>query len=583
VNILLRLFFISCLLLPMQAIASADVLLGAKPEAAPVEESHQAVPPGLSGPRATMATFLAAMNDIKRGDKERITQAVETFDLSAVNALVRAERGEHLAWQLLEVLDRTRVINLKKIPVDDASGVWLFHAYEKGAIRISRQADGRWLFDAATLRQLPAVYEALSAQGSMDELSDNSAYLPWDIRIRRLLPAPLTQTFFLIENWRWLALLVVIALGVLADWAVSLILRRFMAGWLKRRPNDYKGVKDKENRLRPLGMLLMALIWWAGINMLGLPELALLILLVAVKALASASAVWAAYRLVDLLAAWLTARAEATNNKVDDVLVPLIPRTLKVFVTAVGIVFVADNLNIDITGLLAGLGLGGLAFALAAKDMVQNLFGSITVLLDRTFVVGDWIIVDGNEGSVEHMGFRSTRVRTFYNSLVTIPNAKFITAEVDNMGERRYRRYKAKFGLAYNTPPERIEAFCEGVRELVRQHPYMRKDYFHVYLNDFAGSSLDVLVYVFWETPDWSTELRERHRFLLDCLRLAKSLGVEYAYPTQTLYLRNEENTIPEEGRPPLDEASQQGKEMARQIVEKTTGLNIKPPPVSFR
>ena len=166
--------------------------------------------------------------------------------------------------------------------------------------------------------------------------------------------------------------------------------------------------------------------------------------------------------------------------------------------------------------MIAGLGLGGLAFALASKDMVQNLFGSVTILLDRTFAVGDWIIVDGKEGSVESIGFRSTRIRTFYNSMLTVPNSTFITASVDNMGERRYRRLSTKLGLAYETPPDKIEAFCEGVRELVRQHPYMRKDYFHVYFNGYADSALEILVYVFWETPEWSTELRERHRFLLD-------------------------------------------------------------------
>ncbi len=238
----------------------------------------------------------------------------------------------------------------------------------------------------------------------------------------------------------------------------------------------------------------------------------------------------------------------------------------------VRIVFIADNLNIDITGLLAGLGLGGLAFALAAKDMVQNLFGSITVLLDRTFSVGDWIIVDGVEGAVERMGFRSTRIRTFYNFLVTMPNSRFITAKVDNMGERRYRRYKARFGLAYDTPPERIEAFCEALRELVRRHPYMRKDYFQVYLNDLGASWLEVLVYVFWEAPDWGTELRERHRFLLDCLRVARELGVEYAFPTQTLYLRNEDYQPPEAGDPPLSGAMQRGRDIARQVVEAGTG-----------
>lgn len=565
--------------LPGPAAAGAAAMLTGGATSTPAKaqsrpEAAKPVPAALASPRATLGTFLGAMNDIKRGDAERIKDALSTLDLSEINPLVRKERGESLAWQLLEIMDRTRVIRLQRVPVRLKGNEWIFAKYKQGVVRLQRQDDGRWLFSAATLRQVPAIFEEVAKRKRVSGLESNDEYLPWEIRLQRMMPPVLRHKTFLLENWRWVALLLVIALGVLADWAVSFVLRRFMRRWLRRSKGDFSSVENGENRLRPLGLVAMSAIWWVGINAIGLPELALLILLVAVKALASLAAVWAAYRVVDLFAVWLRARAEATDNKIDDVLAPLIPRTLKIFVTVIGVVFIADNLNIDITGLLAGLGLGGLAFALAAKDMVQNLFGSITVLLDRTFTVGDWIIVDGVEGTVEHMGFRSTRIRTFYNSLVTLPNSKFITAKVDNMGERRYRRYKARFGIAYDTPPERIEAFCEALRELVRQHPYMRKDYFQVYLNDLGASALEVLVYVFWETPDWSAELRERHRFLLDCLRVARELGVEYAFPTQTLYLRQEDWQVPEDGRPPLSEARATGRETARRVVEAAAGVD---------
>ncbi len=534
----------------------------------------------LASPRATMATFLHAMNDIKRGDPEQIDTALTTLDLSGINALVRRERGIDLAWTLLEVLDRTRLVVLEKIPDKPKGGEWLFEQYDRGPVRIVRQGDGHWLFDQRTLARLPDILEEVAGRERVVGDAGAAQHVPLHLQLRRELPASLTHRTFLLENWRWLALLVIVAVGVLLDRLLSLLLRHLLTHWSRR--SGSRAIRDiPDNMLRPFGLMAMAVIWWIGINLIGLPEQALLVLLVAVKFLASAAAVWAAYRLVDLLTARLREHAESTENTLDDILVPLIPRTLKIFIAVVGIVFVADNLNIDVTGLVAGLGLGGLAFALAAKDMVKNLFGSITILLDRTFTVGDWIIVGDKEGSVEEIGFRSTRIRTFYNSLITLPNSHFITADVDNMGKRRYRRLSTKFGLAYDTPPERIEAFCEGVRELVRQHPYMRKDYFHVYLNGLGASSLEVLVYVFWETPDWSTELRERHRFLLDCLRLAKQLDIEYAFPTQTLYLR-QENPGETASTPALDEAAERGRETARAIVGESTGLGVRPPPVRF-
>jgi MscS family membrane protein len=264
----------------------------------------------------------------------------------------------------------------------------------------------------------------------------------------------------------------------------------------------------------------------------------------------------------------------------------MVTRSLRVFVVVIGIIFIADNLDVDVSSLLAGRGVGGLAFALAAKDLLGNFFGSLTVLLDRPFHIGDWVIIGDVEGTIETVGFRSTRVRTFYNSLITMPNSILTTTKIDNMGARRYRRMKSMLSLTYDTSPEKIDAFCEGIRELIQLHPYMRKDYYQVYFNEYGAASLDILVYVFWETPDWNTELRERHRFLLDILRLAKQLDVEFAYPTQTLYLKQDDGQrdTPQAFKTTMSEAESfaMGQKEAQAIVDGTLGRNVKPEPVRF-
>jgi MscS family membrane protein len=151
------------------------------------------------------------------------------------------------------------------------------------------------------------------------------------------------------------------------------------------------------------------------------------------------------------------------------------------------------------------------------------------------------------------------------------------------MGSRRYRRIKTTLTLTYDTPPAKVEAFCEGVRELIRTHPYTRKDYFHVYLNDFSASSIDVMLYCFVETPDWATELRERHRLLADILRLAESLQVEFAFPTQTLHMTQVDLPTHSNTPPDVAEAGELGRGAAHDIVRE--GLapwdGGVPPPVS--
>ena len=159
----------------------------------------------------------------------------------------------------------------------------------------------------------------------------------------------------------------------------------------------------------------------------------------------------------------------------------------------------------------AGLGLGGLALALAAKETVENLFGWITIFADRPFSTGDWVVLDNRvEGTGEEVGFRSARIRTFANSPVSAPNGKVATAVIDNLGSRQRRRVKITLGLTYDTPRGRLHAFVDGVRAVVRAHPRVSPEVQKIHFTNFGGSSLDILVYFFRDVPNWHEELAAR-------------------------------------------------------------------------
>lgn len=580
---LLRFFgILSLLLVPLVVLGQDEAESTTAADAA----EPPPIPDTLRSPRATMETFLEAMNAVREGDDESMELAITTLDLSDVNPLVRTEKGHDLAWILQEVIDRTRIPDTQRFSARTQGKPFVFHTYENGEIALVFTEHQGWRFSIDTVAALPAILDELSNAARVEGVDPvEAARLPLHLRLRSMIPMPWKVESFILERWQWLGIFAVILAGVVLDKLVSLLLAVVVRIWRTRfAKGAFREISD--SILRPFGLMAMAFAWWAGLNMLGLSADVLVVLLVSVKFLACLSTVWGAYRLVDLIAAFLKDTAAKTSSKLDDALVPLVTKTMKVFVTVMGVVFIADNLDIDVTSLLAGLGLGGLAFALAAKDVAGNLFGSITVLLDQTFHVGDWVIIGDVEGTIEHIGFRSTRIRTFYNSQVSVPNSTLITANVDNMGKRAYRRLSCKLSVAYDTPPERIDAFCEGIRELVRQHPYTRKDNYHVYLNEFSASALEILVYIFWRTPEWATELRERHRFLLDCLRLAKRLGVEYAYPTQTLYMKQAEAGPPPQAQGEFtpgqssQDAGDWGRDEARGIVAATTGIGIIPPPV---
>lgn len=389
---------------------------------------------------------------------------------------------------------------------------------------------------------------------------------------------------FLIQNWQWIGLLFVLTVGVFAERTISFILRRGA-----RRMATSRRLNLSEKRLtgfvRPFGVMV---VWWTFVTLLPLLQIANeaveRVLDLAASLLLTAATVVAALRLTDLLCDLVREKARTTQNKFDDMLVPLMRRTVKIFIIVVGIAYVGSVWTEDFWKVITGLSIGTAVLAFAFKDSLENVFGTFTVLLDKPFQLGDWITVESVDGTVESVGFRSTRVRTFYNSIITVPNRQFISAQIDNWGARRYRRIRQTLGLQYDTPPEKIEAFCEGVRELIRLHPYTRKDYYHVYLNSFGASSLDVLLYCFVETPDWAMELRERHRLMADILRLAEKLGVAFAFPSTSVYMVDPES-LEHPDRPESDPAGAKlGRGVAAEVAEASLapfGKN-RPGPVKF-
>lgn len=537
--------------------------------------------PHLPSPRATVKQFINAMTRVATGDDEAMDKAVETLDLSKVSPLIRQERGQQTARLLFSILQFSDPPTLEEIPDSPRVEQYTLLRSKAGNVVLRINEQHNWLFSSTTVEKIPAIFDELTKEQILGQAEGNTVSLPPSVQLRAQVP-PVLKQGFLLEYWQWIGLFLIIIVGSIADKVLAWILKINVKRWQHHHP-AFDSLDS--NVLRPLGLIAMALMWWSGLNLLGLPDTALVILLVAVKILVSLSGIWSAFRIVDIFDVLWTSKALKTHNKFDDLLVPMVSKSLKVFVVVIGIVFAADNLNIDVTSLLAGLGLGGLAFALAAKDLLGNFFGSVTVLLDRPFSIGDWVVIGDIEGTVEQVGFRSTRIRTFYNSLVTMPNSILTTTKIDNMGARRYRRMKQLLSVTYDTSPEKIEAFCEGIRKIIQLHPYMRKDYYQVYFNEYGVASLNILVYVFWATPDWSTELRERHRFLLDILRLAKQLEVEFAFPTQTLYLKRGDVESPgaEPFRPEMsrEEALAKGQKEAETIVSQTLGNEI-PGPVEF-
>jgi MscS family membrane protein len=247
---------------------------------------------------------------------------------------------------------------------------------------------------------------------------------------------------------------------------------------------------------------------------------------------------WIFLKVIDFIGLILNKRAEATENKMDDQLIPFIIEIVKILTYAFALIIVMGNIfEVNITALATGLGIGGLALAMASKESLENLLGSFTIFFDQPFTVSDIVTVGSVTGVVEKVGFRSTRIRTFDKSLVTVPNKKMIDAELDNLGLRPVRRVKFNIGLTYETAPEQIKAIVTDIQEMINMHAKTNQDG-RVRFQEFGSSSLDIMVMYFVDSPKWNDLIDVKEDVNYKIMEIVKKHNSDFAFPSTTVYLQ---------------------------------------------
>ena len=338
---------------------------------------------------------------------------------------------------------------------------------------------------------------------------------------------------------------------------LGLLLKSLISSYIRKI--IYKLVGDKSNAdgksefdhllKKPLNYFLLIIIFYLSFNQLNFPEswnlvssneIGLkMILEKGVSLLILITVFWTLLRVVDYIGDRLKFKAEKTESKVDDQLIPFAIEIGKVLVVIFGALILLSNVfNVDITALAAGLGVGGVAIALASKESLENLLGSFTIFFDKPFQVGDIITVGSITGVVEKVGFRSTRVRTFDKSLVTIPNKNLINSELDNLSLKPVRKVHIDVGLTYNTSVDQIKKIVKDIQDLVDKHPNTNQDGLVRFFN-FGASSLDIMVVYFVNSPDWNLLVDTKQEINYKIIEIVKKHGSDFAFPSTSLYFEN--------------------------------------------
>ncbi len=388
------------------------------------------------------------------------------------------------------------------------------------------KTENQWHYSAETCQSIPALHQRTYPLGTD--------------RLINLFGDRSGQKFLGLSGWQYLGILVLLAIGGLLYFIFSLIL-----GFLIRKGSSVQlsSITDfprHVHRVANVGSML--LIVWAlrlMFPLLLLPIKVSAFIHTSLRILMTVILVLVALRLLNLLIDYLESITMKTESKMDDQLIPVVEQIFRIIVIGIGVIQVLNLLNLNVTALIAGVSIGGLALALAAQDTVKNFLGSVMIFTDRPFQIGDWVEGNGFMGSVVQVGFRTTRIRMPDTSIISVPNGSMANVNVTNKGVREYRLFQSTAGVTYDTPPDLIEEFVRGIKEILKRHPEVpdNEDDIYVYFTEMADFSLNIFIRAYMIAPTYADELRIKESIQLAILRWAEALEVRFAFPSSTMYI----------------------------------------------
>jgi len=462
--------------------------------------------------------------------------AARLLDLSKLGRQQQKQRGPRLARRLGMILKRLHPGSFSRIsndpmgspetgvPFDEEVLAGTDLGKSKVQVRLALQpresGDAIWIFPEATVADIDTLYETLGYGWAGD-------YLPpvfFEVRVWK------------IQLWQWLGLLVALFLGYIIGVIVSFLLRKLLLR-LARLTSwewDDEVVDQMRGPLTGAGWALGFVILTTFLALADKPRATILGLskLVAILALG-----WFVMRLVDVAARQLMAVFKARGDDMGVAMIPVTRKILKPILFVIILIVALQNIGVDVSGLLAGLGIGGLAFALAAKDTLANVFGSVAIAFDRPFKVGEFVKIGDLLGTVEDVGLRTTRLRTLDRTVIAIPNSQVADSKIENYAFRDRVRLLTTFGVQYDTSQEQIRYIIDEMKRYLLQSDHVYQDGWRVRFAGYGGSSQDIEVLCYLATDDFNAFTAMREEVLLDLGKIVTDAGAEFAFPSQTVYV----------------------------------------------
>jgi MscS family membrane protein len=493
--------------------------------------------------RQTVRTFLLA---VSRGD-DRL--AARALDLTAIPERTQADIGPTLARKLKFVIDTVGPIRIQEVPNEIEGPRHLLYRGPLGRISLESAVDGsrkgEWLFTAETVAQVEPMFLSTLGQSTSARLPESGTRqdpitaASLGLLLRSHIPAWLRVSVAGLDSYQWIGLALILLLSGGVAWIVFRTIDLFVIRLLRKTHFDLSS-EFVRTKLQPLAWQLALFLVTLQLGLLDLPISVWSAILPMMRFVWIGLMAWTAIRLVDLFMAVYTNSEQLQHRRnLSDMIVPTAARFLKLAFLIAAVsweVYLIGN-GEWVTRLLAGLGLVGLAASLAAQDTLKNFFGTLLLIGEHPFKIGDFIVVNKMEGTVESVGFRSTWIRTPDDSLITIPNSIIATASIDNRGARNSRRYRTFLSLDYKTPLDDLIALRDSLRDYALGHPLIRADKIEICIHTLSSAGVELLVSLYFKVSTGQDELAARDELNREILDQARRLGVEIAPPAQTMLI----------------------------------------------
>lgn len=482
------------------------------------------VPPSPESPRASVTAFL------ELAQRHEYEQAAQYLDLPASER----RRGAELARMLREVLDQRLWIQMERVsplargdtmdgePLRDRLGVIPGASGLPEPVYV-RRFDGdrvrRWRFDQETVASIDGWYEALP-----------------DAWLRGRLPTPLLREGPLgVHYWQWIGMAIAILLTISLA-ALLALAARYIVGLVTARTST-EWDELVVSRLRgPFRLWLVGVLAMPMFGVLGLNARASEFITAASRGVVLLAVFWAALRLISLVQDQLLIGSWANGQAQARTLVPLLTRFMRVMVFIIALLVLLAQFGYPVGTLLAGIGIGGVALALASQKTVEHLFGSVSLAADKVFRVGDFVRIGEVEGTVERIGLRSTSVRTLARTVVRIPNGRLAEERVETFGERDRFLFEHFLGVTYSTTPAQIRTIVAAIEARLREHKDLWPDTVVVRTSGFADSAITIRVRAWFTVEDFVDFLDVQHELLLSFMEIVEAAGSSFAFPSRTVY-----------------------------------------------